>query len=371
MRVLIAGYGNIGRAVEALINKVQPAVVSKITICDRHLQGLTVQQWLANWHETVDVVVNVTGAPLGSIFALCQRYHLDYIDTGMELGSGEYRTLGEAFRDFRKVKSDIRALIGFGMNPGLIEYIYYLSALKRKHVAIELEYDTASWVGGDLFNTWRPESFCQEATVEQPFWVRRGQLQLLPPPGLKLEVGLTVDGVERTFHLIPHEEIAVMSSSQEHCQLCAFLYQAPLAMERFLKINWGRMDAQALKKIPTPGDGLVGHDNIGMLISDEGKKLVYYYNRGDHAACSNYYHDREGRGINATSWQVACGVYVALKILPLLPPRVYCMTDLAAKYSDYIERGLSELNFELKRREFDPQGLQWPNLLKIIGDGEP
>ena len=85
MRVLLAGYGNTGRAIDALIVSYPAMSVSSVHICDKKIHGITAQEWLRDRHQLVDVVINLTGESPWELLSLCERYRLDYIDSAIDM----------------------------------------------------------------------------------------------------------------------------------------------------------------------------------------------------------------------------------------------------------------------------------------------
>ncbi len=368
MRVLIAGYGNIGKAVHALIKSVNKTSVTSIEICDKDIHGITVQQWLDSNHDKVDTVLNLTGHGSESILAYCQKYGLNYIDTGFDLADDDPRNLAAAFQEFRSTPVNITALVGFGMNPGIIEYIYHRAAPQKPHIAIELEYDTASWCKKEIFNTWSPLYYFMEAVNYSPYFYRKDEkVCFLSSAGIDIEIPLKVDGTNRIFNLIPHEEIVTMGASNKYCEFCAFFYQAPVAIQSFLKNNGNTLDCETVKKIPVPGNGLEGEDISGMLIDDGSAYLTYHFTKFSHAKCLADFKDVNNKGISATALQVASGVYIAIESLPYIGPGIYTMTDIAQRISPYIEKALNEINLPLEFRKFHVDEIKWDrNIVKDL-----
>ncbi|MCL5036446.1 MAG: hypothetical protein M1269_04925 [Chloroflexi bacterium] len=367
MNILIAGFGNIGRAIDSLLRNSKSTKVSSIYLCDNKFHGITVQEWIKKYYNKINLVINLTGEPTDKILSLCQEYNLDYIDTCIELSDNDSRTLATAFQEIRSTKSNVKALIGFGMNPGIIEYIYSMSMPKTRHIAVEFEYDTATLKGDQVFNTWSPTSYYLESIIEPPFFYsKKHQIYYLPSPGAKIEALLNIDGIKRIFHLIPHEELISIGDSNRYCELCAFFYQPPLSIQEFIKDNLYNINFQKVKNILPPTSEIFGEDTVGIIIDSGNKHLSYHFNKASHSECIRTFKDRDNKGVNATSWQVACGIFVALELISFVDPGIYTMSNLATKFSSQIEKILSELNFYIDYREFDSQKIGWENINNII-----
>ena len=355
-----------------MIAKARSTKVSTVYISDEKIDGIKAQEWITNCWQKIDTVINLTGEPTDHIFSLCKKYNLDYIDTAFELLEDDDRTLDAEFQRLRLSKCDVKALIGFGMNPGLIEYIYFQSAPNKKHIAIELEYDTAAYNKTGVFNTWSPASYFLESIIYKPYFYKKTDpVNFLSFPAILNEVKLQVDGKERNFNVTPHEEVVTMGTSNRLCEYCAFLYQAPVTMQQFMKNRFldcakPKICAKDMENILTPGDGIIGNDIIGMMTYSGNEYLTYTFNNSSHSECSNKIRDRYNNGVNATSWQVACGVFAALEILDLVQAGIYTMSDISKKYSSIVEKVLSGLQFDLERKEFHKDEIKLNSILDIF-----
>ncbi|GEM_PF-1212629 len=368
MRVLLAGYGNTGRAIDALIVSYPAMSVSSVHICDKKIHGITAQEWLRDRHQLVDVVINLTGESPWELLSLCERYRLDYIDSAIDMPENAVRNVETCYQALRSRSHDNRILVGFGMNPGLVEYIYHTAKPDTLHTAIELEYDTAWRPQPGVFSTWSPQAYFYEAIAFAPYYyTRKSQHAFCHPPAIELDTHLSLDSVARRFNVLPHAEVVSMGKSSALCEACAFLYQPPVTMQEFMKANWSRLDATSVQDIPTPGDGLQGCDTVGMLIHTGASRTPYFYNSASHALCSHRFKDRYDRGVNGTCWQVACGLCVALQLLSHLRPGAYNMTDVAASWSRQIRRVLIDIGFAIERRDYDVDELPWRNIASVLG----
>jgi hypothetical protein len=249
----------------------------------------------------------------------------------------------------------------------LIEFIYYICSPNKQHVAIEVEYDTATWKEEKVFNTWSPASLLKESLLYKPFFYSKDSwIRTMPFPSIEIESELNIDGIVRRFNLVPHEEVISMGQSNDMCKVCAFLYQPPVAIQSFLRQNRYTIDLIDIKQVPTPTDGICGTDTIGMLIHSDDDFLTYHFNCASHLTYSRNFRDRDNKGVNATNWQVACGVYVGIEILPYVKPGVYTMSDLAKTLSSRIERELADLGFLIENREFHSQEIGWEKILDVL-----
>jgi hypothetical protein len=382
MTILLAGYGGIGRAVQALLRK--HALFSTdvdLHIADPRHNGLTAEAWLAAHPRTAHTLINVSTASTRHMVALADQYGLHYIDTGIAFDSGEsgQLTYDQAFRALKAQPTDRVRLIGFGMNPGLIEFIHAMRAPAGLHTALELEYDTATWNQSGLFNTWSPATYYEETVSLNSECYIAGQPRHWPQPGIAFGVALTPqpdDGISFDFNVIPHEEVGMMSDATPQCQACAFLYSAPQrvreAFRRHYHAHGASLTAADLAAIAVPGEGLSGHDTIGMLYAglDE-TPLDYYYNSASHRACALAYQDGTGRGINATSWQVACGVVVALRLLAKLSPGSYGVSDVAVPCRSEIVETLALLGFDIQHRILDRTAFGWERVEALLQTSQP
>ena len=342
--VLVAGYGNIGKALEKISQ--YHGLDYKFVFIDHNL-NCSIEEYLRSRYDGCEgVLINLTGAPSREIMVMCDERKINYIDTGIEVDTvnGEKDVIG-AFEAFKSSQINTKAIIGAGMNPGIIEVIYRKYKPDYPHAVIEVEVDTAKSIGSDktLFNTWCSYSLYSEFCLDDSF-LYHGKVKSLNKCAKELVIDETFCGETVRFNIVPHEEIISMAQSSEHCSLSAFLYSPPVKITDYL-INTANEVIQREINDVSVFDNISGRDCIGILICDTENLQSpshYYFNCADHQKCFEKY------GVNGTNWQVACGVLAALNVIDSLEAgKPYTMTDIADKHYQSIIEFLTTLGFHI------------------------
>lgn len=350
-KILVAGCGNIGNALQKVVECYHLDL--EFVYIDIAL-NCSVEEYLKrDFDNSADVLINLTGSPSSKILQLCNKYGLDYIDTGIEVDNTiQGENILKSFDAFKNLKLNVKAIIGAGMNPGIVEVIYGKYKPDYYHSAIELEIDSADdSAPGAIFNTWSPLSFYSEFCVDSTFYYNE-KIIPLEKKGSQIWMEESFWSVFYRFHLVPHEEILSMAQSSEKCLLSAFLYSPPSGLRDYFSSHSVRINKEMVSHIPVCHD-ITGGDCVGILLRNEERPeepLCYYYNWADHQECYKKY------GVNGTCWQVVCGVLTAIRIMDLLPQKkVYTMTEVADEYADIIIEYLKTLGFFIKREEFSSE----------------
>ena len=352
MNILLAGHGSIGRAFEAIYrDRTEP---DNLTICDLR-SGQNCLDWIRDPGRNWDLIINLTGMMTADILPCCLERSIDYIDAAFEDESIEVPESENPdlyYRHYRELLSlrprGSRAMFGFGMNPGIVEHIYFSHKPAGPHIAIELEYDSAE-KDGELFCTWSPASYFLESVRAAKIVSTRNHPCKNFAAVLKnrLPIRLTADGRLRDFQVIPHEESFYVMRHSPECEAFAFLYQAPLNCQNFLQRKTARISAEDVKSaIPVLQD-VRGEDSVGILFYDYSDNLYWVRNRGDHQRTFRRL------GCNATCWQTACGVFLAYRLIRLLQPgEVVTMSDISRRFQPEIDAILKELDFKIERTDY-------------------
>jgi len=372
MNILLAGHGSIGRAFEAIYrDRREP---HDLFVCDLR-NGQNCLDLIRDRRYHWDLVINLTGMMTADILPVCLERSIDYIDAAFEDESIEVdasRDPDEYYRHYQEMirlrPQGSRAMFGFGMNPGIIEHIYFSHKPERPHIAIELEYDSAE-KGDAVFCTWSPASYFLESvraakiitTQQHPY---KNFASILNG---RLPIRLTADGIRRDFCVIPHEESFYVMKNSPDCQAFAFLYQAPIKCQQFLQDRTGSLSSEDVCAAVPVLHNVSGQDSVGMLFYDYSDNLYWVRNRGDHQRIFRKF------GCNATCWQTACGVFAAYRLIRLLQPgETVTMSDISRRFQPEIDSILRELDFRIERTdhavdpaEFQNAVLSW--LLPQIG----
>ena len=211
MNILLAGHGSIGKAFEAIYRERREP--GELTVCDIR-SGRNCLDLIRAPGRRWDLIVNLTGMMTEEILPHCLARSIDYIDAAFEDESIEIPENEEPsvyyshYRQLMNTKPNgSRAMFGFGMNPGIIEHIYFTHKPAGRHLAVELEYDSGE-KDGKVFCTWSPVSYFLESVRAAKIVSTRNHPYKNFASILKnrLPVRLTADGKKRDFCIIPHEE---------------------------------------------------------------------------------------------------------------------------------------------------------------------
>ena len=365
MNVLLAGHGSIGRAFEAIWRERNEP--GDLAVCDLR-RGENCLDLIRDPARRWDLVVNLTGMMTEEILPVCLDRAVDYIDAAFEDETIEVPETEDPLLYYRHYldlaatrPKGSRAMFGFGMNPGIIEHIYFSHKPAGRHIAIELEYDSAE-KDGEVFCTWSPVSYFLESVRAAKIITLRSHPCKNFAPVLKdrLPIRLTADGQLRDFCVIPHEESFYVMKHSPDCEAFAFLYQAPLSCQRFMQSHIGRLTPEDVRAVPVLHD-VRGQDSVGMLFYDYTDNLRWVRNRGGHEKIFRKF------GCNATCWQTACGVFVACRLIKKLRPgEAVTMSDISVRFKSEIDAVLDELDFKIEctehavdPAEFREQVLSW------------
>ncbi len=340
MSILLAGFGNIGKALVSLMK--EQGEFQDIVVCDVK-DGIDCRTYIHEHHEELEAVLNLTDLQTNDVLDLCVEYGLDYIDAGIE-DFPRGKTAYEYYNELLKIKTPARALFGFGMNPGLVEHLYFAHRPKGEHVALVFEFDDAH-KDGQVFNTWSASSYYDEAVYDDKFLAVQGKGGLVvKDPG---PLYLTAGGQKREFLLIPHEEVFSLCRKNRACKASAFLYQAPPAIQRYFMDYGKTLSEEEVRSYKSLYD-VNGHETVGMLFYEaENENVRYVYNRISHEEIYKKY------GTNGTCWQTALGAYLALHLRKKLPiGGVFTVSDVAETYSETITQFLNRVGFHIESTDF-------------------
>lgn len=361
MNILLAGYGNIGKAFMRLVEKY--GCKDKITICDLEYNNIDALEYINEHSAEIDFVINLTGLRTNLFLDLIDKYNIMYLDAGIE-NADEEITSYDYYKKLLETKVNTKVLLGFGMNPGIIEHIYFKNLPNKKHFAIVFETDMAT-KGNEIFNTWSCESYYLEACVNNKFISTPNNPYIIVdyPP-----IPFTVENQRREYLIIPHEEVFSIQRLSPLCDASMFIYQAPVRIQEYLLRN--KVSENQAKRLKTQMD-VVGNENVGMLIYDYSDNLVYYHNTVSHEEIFKEFNT------NATCWQTACGVYLGMEMIEIVEEgTIATVSDLSIKYPNEIDAVLKKIDFHIqttehyvKKEEFEHFIAQLQDKLGSVGVG--
>jgi len=349
-RILLAGYGNIAHAFEKILLEQEPQDSYTLTACDL-ADGNDVMDYLPQHADEVDVVLNTSLANSILLSQMCIRLGLDYIDVGIEDGIGyeaatpsDYTAL---MKEMTAWRTQSRIMLGFGINPGILEHIYQKYRPQGPHYAFELEHDDARSTEHKVFGTWSPFMYAEEAVFAEKVVVERHGTRVVDE---RLEAGdgtmtLTYHGRKRHYLPIHHEELMSMMMSCPDLQGSAYLFQAPQSLQKYCLRKGKALTQYQIFAIPVP-QNLQGEDHVGMLFWDCADSLYWMKNTTQNQATWLRY------GVNAVCWQTATGAWIAYRLLDRVSAdHPHTMTELSQLMPTAIDALLNQIGLTFHREE--------------------
>lgn len=302
-------------------------------------------------------VIDVSWADTVQMLDCCSELGVKYINTALEntMVDENERLAGysllERYRIFEENRARIAerkstAIIGSGMNPGVVQWMA-LDLMKKRPDELPLacyivEHDDSIYndpaliQGETVYSTWSPECFLDEAVLNYPMFMKK-KLPLMIF-GQVYEQDFKVTLGSKTFYgcLMPHEEVITLGKTFD--METGFIYRVSDYMTNLLHAYLEDSDPlwDWEHHVLDPAVGEVGgRDMVGVLLVYPDKE-IYKYNV---VASSDVYPEYR---TNATYLQVACGIYGALSTLLLdkIPEGVYFVDELLlqteSRYGEYL-----------------------------------
>jgi len=358
-RILLAGYGNIAHAFEKILHEQEPEGSYQLTVCDI-ADGNDIMEYLPQHAEEFDVVVNTSLANSISLSKMCIGYGLDYIDVGIEDGidspcdtPSDYTALMKEMMHWR---TRSRIMLGFGINPGILEHVYQKYKPQGRHYAFELEHDDARSPLHKVFGTWSPFMYAEEAVFAERVVVGRDGTQVVDDRLIAHGGTITLNYHGRQRHYLPihHEELLSMMMSSPDLAGTAYLFQAPVGLQEYCLRKGKKLSQYQIFAIPVP-QNLEGEDHVGMLFWDCADQLYWVKNTTKNQATWLRY------GVNAVCWQTATGAWIAYRQLDQVhTDHPHTMTELSQQMPTAIDALLQQIGLTFHREDhpFDIEELK-------------
>lgn len=348
--ILLAGYGNIAKAFEKIMREQETEGSFSLNVCDL-TDGNDIMKFLPLHIKDFDLVINTSLANSIELSKMCIDYGLDYIDVGIEDGidqmdstPSDYTTL---VKEMTAWETHSRIMLGFGVNPGILEHVYQKYKPQDRHYAFELEHDDSVSDQHEVFATWSPFMYAEEAVFAEKVVVTpqgtRGVDERLKTDGGALT--LNYHGRQRHYLPIHHEELLSMQLSCPDLLGSAYLFQAPVNMQEYFLRKGADLSKEQIFSIPVPQD-LQGEDHIGMLFWDTKERIYWVKNVTTNQTTWKRY------GINAVCWQTGVGIWIAYRLLDAVSTdHPHTMTELSQLMPDTIDKLLRQIGFTLETEE--------------------
>ncbi len=292
------------------------------------------------------LVIDCSYADTVDTLRICDELNINYINTAFENTmideDASYEGFGliERYYIFEKNKSDFQrsiAIIGSGMNPGVVQWMA-IELIKKSSDGNPVgcyivEQDSSFYADKTLakektiYTTWSPECFLDEAILGYPMLLKHQVPLFLYENVYDNEFRVTLGEIKFAGCLMAHEEAVTLGKLFD--METGFIYKVNDHTSGLIRANldhvddlW-QFDMEVLD--PTRGE-LEGEDLVGVLLV-YGDKEKFMYNVLSNKDIFTRYN------VNATYFQVACGIYGAISsiLLDHLPQGIYYVDDLLLK----------------------------------------
>jgi len=305
---------------------------------------LMFKEHLRNTQTTL--VIDCSCADTVDTLRICDELSINYINTAFENTmideDASYEGFGliERYYIFEKNKHEFKrstAIIGSGMNPGVVQWMA-LDLMKKNLDENPLgcyivEQDNSFYADKTLANkktiytTWSPECFLDEAISGYPMFLKH-QMPLFLYENV-YDIDFMVSLGERNFSgcLMAHEEAITLGKLFD--METGFIYKINDHTSELIRANLDHIDDlwQWDMEVLDPAiEELEGEDLVGVLLVYKDKEKFMYNVLSNKDVFNKY-------KVNATYFQVACGIYAAISSLLLdnLPQGIYYVDELLLK----------------------------------------
>jgi homospermidine synthase len=335
-------------------NNLFPNLKGKINLLQFDLKDK--KQFYKHLKQTdTKLVIDVSWADTIEILECCNKLGVYYINSALENTMVDEDEslygfpLTERFERFEEKKDNFtqtKAIIGSGMNPGVVQWMA-LKLLNEnnndKPVACYIvEHDTSFYKNKEvikpktIYTSWSVECFLDEAILSYPMFVRNHIPLYMYDDVYASEYKVTLGNKEFSGCLMPHEEVLTLGSLYD--MEIGFIYRVNEFTTELIRNNLSDVDKlwDWQQNVIDPSKGeVIGEDIVGVLLVFEDYEK-YIYNGMKSSEIYPLYKT------NATYFQVACGIYAGLSSLLLdeIPLGVYYVDELLvnteSRYGKYL-----------------------------------
>lgn len=307
------------------------------------------------------LVIDCSFADTVETLRLCNELNINYINTAFEntmIDEDEsYEGFGliERYNIFERNKSNFKnstAIIGSGMNPGIVQWMA-LELLKKNPEEKPLgcyivEQDDSFYADKSLakketvYTTWSPECFLDEAILGYPMFVKHRTPLFLYQNVYDIEFKVSLGNIKFNGCLMAHEEVITLGKLFD--METGFIYRVNDHTTKLIRANLDHVDDLwdwDMEVLDPAKEEIVGEDLVGVLLVYKDKERFMYNVLSNQEVFNKF-------KINATYFQVACGIYGAIATLLLdnLPQGVYYVDELLlntnTNYDKYLRYYLTD-----------------------------
>ena len=303
------------------------------------------------------LVIDCSWADTVNTLKICDELNINYINTAFESSvideDEDEATDGfgliKRYYIFEKNKHDFKsstAIVGSGMNPGIVQWmaieLINKSPDKKPLGCYIVEHDNSFFADESLadnktiYTTWSPECFLDEAISSYPMFLKHRMPLFLYEDVYDVEFKVSLGEKSFTGCLMPHEESITLGKLFD--METGFIYKINDHTSELIRANLDHIDdlwEWNMEVLDPAQVELEGEDLVGVLLVYEDKEK-FMYNVLNNKDVFNKYK------VNATYFQVACGIYSALSTLLLdnLSQGIYYVDELLQKtntnYGNYL-----------------------------------
>lgn len=303
-----------------------------------------------------EVVIDLSWADTVKMLQCCNKLNIKYVNSALEntfIDENETLYAGfslieriDYFEQFKHTFNNTTAIIGSGMNPGVVQWMALELLKKEPQLPLGcyiVENDTSFFKEqkiakkDTIYTSWSPECFLDEAIDNYPMLMKHHTPLFLYEDVYSIEFNVSLGDKQFNGSLMPHEE--VYSLCRLYNMEGGFLYKVNKHTTELIRSNlddtdrlWD-YDMQILDPLETP---LEGEDLVGvLLVYPDHERYMYNVLRND-VIFAQYQ-------TNATYFQVACGIYASLAVLLLdqIPKGAYYVDELLLNTNNRFKRYLT------------------------------
>ncbi|MCP1144992.1 saccharopine dehydrogenase NADP-binding domain-containing protein [Lysinibacillus endophyticus] len=278
------------------------------------------------------LVIDVSWADTVEMMKACNSLGISYVNSALEnpyIDENEDQFAGFGLIERlnwiegkRHLITNSKAILCSGMNPGVVQWMA-TELFKNKPTnetplaCFIVEHDNSFFKDKTLakenvvYTTWSPECFLDEAILSYPMFMKGQTPLFLYENVYDLEFKVRLGDIKFYGCLMPHEEVYTLGKLLN--LESGFIYKVNEHTTKLIRSNIDDVDKiwDFEMKVLNPLDGeLVGEDLCGVLMVYPDKEQ-YMYNVLTNIEIFDKFQ------MNATYFQVACGIYASLSVLLL------------------------------------------------------
>lgn len=345
---------DINQKSEEYYNDLFPNLFGNITLYQLDLMDInTFREHLKK--TKTKVVIDVSWADTSEMLHCCNELGIFYVNSALEnteVDADEQLygfPLAERYSRFEESKkncTNTKAIIGSGMNPGVVQWmalkLMEKSPDKKPLACYIVEHDNSFFKDkaiikpNTIYTSWSGECFLDEAILSYPMFVQHHLPHYFYEEVYGMEFKVRLGKKEFYGCLMPHEEVITLGALFD--MQIGFIYRVNEYTTNIIRDHLDNVDVlwdwQQQVIEPTAGE-VEGEDLVGVLLVYEDHERFMYNTMKSSDIYPIY-------KTNATYFQVACGIYASFASLVLddLPLGVYYVDSLLlntnSKYEKYL-----------------------------------